>query len=262
MYNLTTFGFIKKLVSVLCVSVTFLRIFSLAGTYNTALKATRTVLEGEVAQTEAETDYTQPRKRKKNRRYISSSSDDEENESLSNVPHGTSSEIPAPDSQISNKLKILLKNKSMKTSAICQQKETSVGKLFSRNESHVKSSSFLKSITTSNESPIQQHSLQNKGIFMYIFVFHELFLCFYNLYNNLFYNLTFFIILVTQEKYLSPKDCNTQMAEKCVTAEPSQSKKTKPVNKLHNIFPHLNKENCRNSFNSKLLNFQVINFPC
>src|SRR5436190_6429079 len=105
MYNLTTFGFIKKLVSVLSVSVTFLRIFSFAGTYNTALKATRTVLEGEVAQTEAETDYTQPRKRKKNRRYISSSSDDEENESLSNVPHGTSSEIPAPDSQISNKLK-------------------------------------------------------------------------------------------------------------------------------------------------------------
>ncbi|KMQ82646.1 serine threonine protein kinase, partial [Lasius niger] len=57
-------------------------------TYNIALKAAKTVLEGEVAQTEAETDYTQPRKRKKNRRYMSSSSDDEEvDESLSNVPH-------------------------------------------------------------------------------------------------------------------------------------------------------------------------------
>lgn len=87
----------------------------------TALKAAKTVLEGEVAQTEAETDYTQPRKRKKNRRYISSSSNDEEvDESLSNVPHDISSEVPAPDSRLSNKLKVLLKNKSMKTSAICQ----------------------------------------------------------------------------------------------------------------------------------------------
>lgn len=71
-------------------------------------------------------------------------------------------------------MKVLLKNKSMKTSAICQQKETSVGKLFSRNESRVKSSSLLKSTNTSNKSPIQQHSSQNKG--MSIFLFRELFL--------------------------------------------------------------------------------------
>lgn len=160
------------------------------GTYNTALKAVKAVVEEEVARTKTETDYDQPRKRKKNRKYESSleneevdnlprkkkyvlSSEDEEVDNLvSNVPPGTSSEVPAPDSLLPNKLKVLLKNKCVKTSSVCQQKDTSVGKLFSRNESRVKSSSSLKSThnTMLDENPIQQHSLLNEGMYMYIHV--------------------------------------------------------------------------------------------
>lgn len=69
------------------------------------------------------------KREKKNKKYISSSEDEKIDKSPSNV----SSEVPAPNSFLPNKLKILLKNRSMKTSAICQQKDTSVGKLFSCN---------------------------------------------------------------------------------------------------------------------------------
>lgn len=110
----------------MCIYITFLCIFSSEGTYNTALKAAKAVLEGEVARTEVETDYNKPRKRKKNKRYISSSSEEEETDnSLSrtdNVPCCTSNEVLAPDSLLSNKLKVLLKNKSMKTSAMSTKK--------------------------------------------------------------------------------------------------------------------------------------------
>lgn len=157
--------------NIMCIYVVFLRIFSLVDTYNTALKATKTVLQGEVARTEAETDYDQPRKRKKNRKYISSS-DEEMDNSPSNVPRGTSSEVPAPNSLLPNKLKVLLKNKSVRTSAVCQQKDTSVGKLFSRNESRVKSLSPLKLIhcnTPLDENPMQQHSLLNEGMYVHVY---------------------------------------------------------------------------------------------
>lgn len=118
----------------------FLTFFSLIGTYNTAVKATKNILDGDIDRTEVETDYDQPRKRKKNKKYILSSDSDEDgnkDNSPSNIPRGTSNEVPAPDPLLSHKLKVLLKNKSMKTSAICQQKDTSVGKLFSRKESRV-----------------------------------------------------------------------------------------------------------------------------
>lgn len=88
---------------------------------------------------------------------------------VSNAPPSTSNEVPAPDSLLPNKLKVLLKKKCVKTSAVCQQKDTSVGKLFSRNESRVKSSSLLNSThnTMLDENCIQQRSLQNKGMYMY-----------------------------------------------------------------------------------------------
>lgn len=157
----------------MCIYITFLCIFSSVGTYNTALKAAKAVLEGEVARTEVETDYNKPRKRKKNKRYISSSSEEEETDnSLSNVPCCTSNEVLAPDSLLPNKLKVLLKNKSMKTSAICQQKNTSVGKIFSRNDSRDKSLSSLKLIhnTTLDENSIKQHSLSSEGMYVYIYI--------------------------------------------------------------------------------------------
>lgn len=177
--------------------VIFLRIFSLVGTYNTALKAAKTVLQGEVARTEAETDYDQPRKKKKNRRYISSSEDEEVDNSPPNVRCGTSSEVPAPDSLLPNKLKVLLKNKSVNTSAICQQKATCVGKLFSRNKSRIKSLSPLKlthNNTTLDENPTKQHSLLNEGMYMYIHTccFVSYF-CVSKILISLFYN---FIILL------------------------------------------------------------------
>lgn len=141
---------------------------SFIGTYNTAVKAAKTVLEGGVAQTEAETDYNQPRKRKKNKKYISSSEDEEMN-NFSNISRG--SEVPAPDSLLPNKLKVLLKSKSMKMSAKCEQKNTSVGKLFSRNKSRVKSLSPSKLInTTLDENPIRQHSLPNEGIYICTYI--------------------------------------------------------------------------------------------
>ncbi|XP_011877684.1 PREDICTED: uncharacterized protein LOC105567428, partial [Vollenhovia emeryi] len=132
-------------------------------TYNTALKAVKTVLEGEetIAQTEVETDYDKPRKRKKNRKYtcISSSSENKEADDSSNILCGTSNEIPAPNALLPNKLKALLKNKSVKTSAVFQQKATSVGKLFSRNKSCVKSiSSLTYNNNTLKENPVKQHS--------------------------------------------------------------------------------------------------------
>ncbi|XP_011689335.1 PREDICTED: uncharacterized protein LOC105450913 [Wasmannia auropunctata] len=129
-------------------------------TYNTALKAAKTVLEGEVARTEVETDYDQPRKRKKNMKYVSSSEDEEVDNSSSKVPRGASSSVPAPDSGLQNKLKVLLKTKSVKASAICHQKNTHIGKLFSRNESHVTHD------TTLDKNP--NDSLLNKSMSIYV----------------------------------------------------------------------------------------------
>lgn len=81
------------------------------------------------------------------------------------------SEVPAPDSLLPNKLKVLLKSKSMKMSAKCEQKNTSVGKLFSRNKSRVKSLSPSKLInTTLDENPIRQHSLPNEGIYICTYI--------------------------------------------------------------------------------------------
>ncbi|XP_032690379.1 uncharacterized protein LOC116853415 [Odontomachus brunneus] len=151
-----------------------LQFYHYYNTYNTAFKAAKTVLEGEVARTKVETDYDQPRKRKKNKKYIVSSSDDEEmNISPSKISRGRNiihSKVSAPDSLLSNKIKHLLKNKSMKTLATYQQKNTSVGKLFSRSKSHVKSLSPLNKLiynTKLDKNLIRQHSLSNKGLYIY-----------------------------------------------------------------------------------------------
>lgn len=118
--------------------------------------------------------------KKKNRRYKSSSEDEESINNLAfKVPHGTSTKVPAPNPLLQNKLKVLLKSKSAKTSAIRQQKETSVGKIFSCNKSTVRSSN-LSNLTYSNatlsQSSEEQQFLLNDGkyllhiIIAYIFV--------------------------------------------------------------------------------------------
>lgn len=147
----------------------FLCTFLLVGTYNVAVKAAKNVLDGDVARTEVETDYDQPRKRKKNKKYIESSSEDEnedEDNSPSNISRGTSNKVPAPDPLLSNKLKLLFKNKAIKTSAICQEKDTSVGRLFLRKESRL-SPSKLTHKTTLDENSIKHHFVLKES--MYIF---------------------------------------------------------------------------------------------
>ncbi|XP_025154654.1 uncharacterized protein LOC112588555 isoform X1 [Harpegnathos saltator] len=122
-----------------------LRLHHYYNTYNAALKAAKTVLEGEVARTDVKTDYDQPRKKKKNKRYISSSEDEELDNPALHIPRGTSTEIPAPNSLLPNKFKELIKNKSVKISTKQSiEKDTSIGKSLSCNESSVKSSGHLK----------------------------------------------------------------------------------------------------------------------
>ncbi|XP_036148953.1 uncharacterized protein LOC118647689 [Monomorium pharaonis] len=137
-----------------------LRFHHYYSTYNIAVKAAKNVLEGNVARTEVETDYDQPRKRKKNKKYIESSDEDEDNPP-SNIFCSASNKVPAPNPLLPNKIKTLFKNKSMKTSMICQQKDTSVGKLFSRKESRVTSLSPSKLTykTTLDENPMKHHSM-------------------------------------------------------------------------------------------------------
>lgn len=81
--SFSVIGYIQYLYVVFLFTLLYFYV-SFIGTYNTAVKAAKTVLEGGVAQTEAETDYNQPRKRKKNKKYISSSEDEEMN-NFSNI---------------------------------------------------------------------------------------------------------------------------------------------------------------------------------
>ncbi|XP_036139068.1 uncharacterized protein LOC118644522 [Monomorium pharaonis] len=205
----------------------FIHFFSLVGTYNIAVKAAKNVLEGNVARTEVETDYDQPRKRKKNKKYIESSDEDEDN-LPSNIFCSASNKVPAPNPLLPNKIKTLFKNKSMKTSMICQ-KDTSVGKLFSRKESRVTSLSPSKLTykTTLDENPMKHHSMLEETV---------------------------------QQRDLVPEDCNTKMSENFGTANPLQSKKTTPVRKFNRMPQYLDKENYDDSFDSKFITFQIIDF--
>ncbi|XP_036148798.1 uncharacterized protein LOC118647639 isoform X2 [Monomorium pharaonis] len=166
-----------------------LRFHHYYSTYNIVVKTAKNVLEGNVARTEVGTDYDQPRKRKKNKKYIESSDEDEDNPS-SNIFCSASNKVPAPNPLLPNKIKTLFKNKSIKTSMICQ-KDTSVGKLFSRKESRVTSLSPSKLTykTTLDENPMKHHSMLEETV---------------------------------QQRDLVPEDCNTKLSENFGTANPLQ----------------------------------------
>ena len=90
----------------------------------------------------------------------------EREKSPSNVLRDTSRDlVPAPDSFLQNKLKGLFKNKSLKSSATRQQKETIIGKLLSRNKSSITSSSTSKLTPTTKQQ-------QNESTYNTYFAFY------------------------------------------------------------------------------------------